>query len=149
MKKTKIFKILIFTLVTIMSLSLVGCSKKDSRNPDYQYKTKKEVKTAIEDKDSLILLDIQVKKEYDKHHIKGTIPTYAYPVKSNTDKKKLDNTLPTLKENNDPILVICPGGAGGATRTIDYLKKKGISKDRLYILENGQSGWTYDDLLAK
>lgn len=132
-----------------MCISLTACSKKTSRDSNYQYKTEKEVKTAIENKDKLILLDIQVKKDYDKHHIKGAIPTYAYPVESDSDRNKLNDVIPTLKKNDDPILVICPGGAGGATRTIDYLKEKGISKDRLYILENGQSGWTYDELLAK
>lgn len=149
MKKRKLAKILVMGLIFIMSLSLTACSKKTTRDSNYQYKTEKEVKKAIENKDKLTLLDIQVKEDYDKHHIKGTIPTYAYPVKSNSDKEKLDNVLSTLEKNNDPILVICPGGAGGATRTIDYLKGKGISKNRLYILENGQSGWTYDNLLEK
>jgi thiosulfate/3-mercaptopyruvate sulfurtransferase len=43
--------------------------------------------------------------------------------------------------------VICPGGAGGAKRTIDYLESENIDGDRLFILENGQGKWPYEELL--
>ena len=88
------------------------------------------------------IVDIQVEEEFAQHHIKGAIPTYAYPVKSDADRAKIDATIEQLKTNDDPVVVVCPRGAGGATRTYDYLLQQGISSERLVILENGQGGWS-------
>jgi len=87
------------------------------------------------------IVDIQVEEEFAQHHITGAIPTYAYPVKSDADRAKLDATVEQLKTNDDPVVVVCPRGAGGATRTYDYLLQQGISSERLVILEKGQEGW--------
>ncbi|MEG0641791.1 MAG: rhodanese-like domain-containing protein, partial [Clostridium sp.] len=75
--------------------------------------------------------------------------TYAYPAKTSQDTGKLDTVLDKLNASKDPIVVICPGGAGGATRSIDYLTSKGVDAKKLYILEKGQKGWKYDNLLEK
>lgn len=114
----------------------------------YQYYTAEQTKTAIENNAEIILLDIQVEDEWNAHHIEGAVPTYAYPVKTPEDEAKLAAILPDL-EGEQPIIVICPGGAGGATRSIDYLTAQGVAPDRLFILENGQSKWPYEELLAK
>lgn len=114
----------------------------------YQYYTAEQTKTAIENNAEIILLDIQVEDEWNAHHIEGAVPTYAYPVKTPEDESKLAAILPDL-EGEQPIIVICPGGAGGATRSIDYLTAQGVAPDRLFILENGQSKWPYEELLAK
>lgn len=95
------------------------------------------------------IVDIQVEDEFAQHHIKGATPTYAYPVKSDTDRAKLDATVERLKTNDDPVVVVCPRGAGGATRTYDYLLQQGISAERLLILEKGQGGWTCTPLTEK
>lgn len=95
------------------------------------------------------IVDIQVEKEFAQHHIKGAMPTFAYPVKSDTDRAKLDASVERLKTNDDPVVVVCPRGAGGATRTYDYLLQQGISAERLVILEMGQAGWTYAPLTEK
>ena len=95
------------------------------------------------------MLDIQVEKDYNKHHIKGVIPTYAYPVETEEEKAKLDKILPQLEENENPIIVVCPGGGGGAKKTIDHLESKGIKADRLFILEKGQKGWPHKEILEK
>lgn len=143
-------KKLLLIFVVILSLVLVatGCSNSadTEAKKEYNYYTAEQTKKAIENGDNIILLDIQVKEEWDAHHIKGAIPTHAYPVKTDEEKARLDAVLPQL-EGEQPIIVICPGGAGGATRTIDYLQTKGVSADRLFILENGQSKWPYDELL--
>jgi len=114
----------------------------------YQYYTADQTKAAIENKEDIILLDIQVEDEWNAHHIEGAVPTYAYPVKTPEDEAKLAAILPDL-EGEQPIIVICPGGAGGATRSIDYLTAQGVAPERLFILENGQSKWPYEELLAK
>lgn len=137
-----------WVLLLVLSLSLIisGCTSKDNVESAYQYYTAEETKAAIENNDDIILLDIQVEEEWDAHHIEGAIPTYAYPVKTDEEKAKLDEILPLL-EGQSPIVVVCPGGAGGATRTIDYLQTKDIEANRLFILENGQSKWPYEELL--
>jgi len=114
----------------------------------YQYYTADQTKAAIENKEDIILLDIQVEDEWNVHHIEGAVPTYAYPVKTPEDEAKLAAILPDLA-GEQPIIVICPGGAGGATRSIDYLTAQGVAPERLFILENGQSKWPYEELLAK
>lgn len=114
----------------------------------YQYYTAEETKAAIENQADMILLDIQVEEEWNAHHIAGAIPTYAYPVKTPEEEAKLAAILPQL-EGDQPIIVICPGGGGGATRTIDYLTSQGVAPERFFILENGQSKWPYEELLEK
>ncbi|WP_250676007.1 rhodanese-like domain-containing protein [Paraclostridium ghonii] len=145
--------LLLCSLALMITLSLVGCSSKEKESTQdekkYNYYTADELKEAIEGKKDITLVDIQVKDEYDKHHIKGTIPTYAYPAEKSEETAKLDKVLPKLEENKNPIIVVCPGGGGGAKRTIDYLESKGVKSDRLFILENGQKGWPYDELLEK
>lgn len=140
--------LLIFVVMLSLVLVATGCSNSadTEAKKEYNYYTAEQTKKAIENGDEIILLDIQVEEEWDAHHIKGAIATHAYPVKTDEEKAKLDAVLPQL-EGEQPIIVICPGGAGGATRTIDYLQTKGISADRLFILENGQSKWPYDEML--
>jgi len=87
------------------------------------------------------IVDIQVEEEFAQHHIKGAVPTHAYPVKSDEDRAKLSPLLERLESNSDPVVIVCPRGSGGATRTYDYLLSQGISDDRLLILEKGQGGW--------
>lgn len=87
------------------------------------------------------LVDIQVEEEFSRHHIKGATPTYAYPVKNDEDRAKLDVAIERVKANSDPVVIVCPRGAGGAKRTYDYLLLQGIAAERLLILEKGQEGW--------
>lgn len=116
---------------------------------DFKYYTADQLKQAIEKKTPLKIVDIQVETEYKAHHIQGVIPTYAYPVKTDEEKAKVAKILPELKASQDPIVVVCPKGAGGAKNTIQYLADQGIPESRLLILENGQAGWPYAELLAK
>ncbi|MBU3195727.1 rhodanese-like domain-containing protein [Clostridium algidicarnis] len=160
MKNNKKHLIATLLMVLTLSIGLIGCTKakteaekpaqapKTAEKKDYNYYTAEQLKKSIEAKEEILILDIQVKEEYDKHHIKGAIPTYAYPVKSDEDKKKLENILGKL-EGSKPIIIVCPKGGGGAENTYKYLTEKNISKDRLYILEKGQAAWPYDELLEK
>ncbi len=89
------------------------------------------------------MLDIQVEEEFSQHHIDNAVATYAYPVKSDTDKQKLQAVVGQLQASKEPVTIICPRGGGGAKRTYDYLKEQGISESRLLILEGGQAEWPY------
>ncbi|MCT4596005.1 MAG: rhodanese-like domain-containing protein [Anaeromicrobium sp.] len=159
-------KLLAGLLMVTLSLSVVGCGAKESQETTggenqkvesqqqqseekvYQYYTADQVKEAIEKGDDIILVDIQVEEEWNKHHIKGAISTKAYPVKTDEERGKVQAVIPKL-EGDNPIIVVCPGGKGGAQRTINYLSESGIKDERLFILENGQGGWPYDELLEK
>ena len=147
--------LLLCSMCLVMVLSLVGCGTKDKESTEnntpkeFNYYTADELKKAIEDKKDITLVDIQVKDEYDKHHIKGTIPTYAYPAKTDEEKAKIDVVLDKVQANDNPVVVVCPGGGNGAKNTVKYLESKGVKSDRLFILEKGQKGWPHKDLLEK
>lgn len=138
-----------FALVFV--LILTGCSQTENStaSEDYKYITAAELKSDIENKKDMTLLDIQPKEAFDKAHIKGAIATYAYPGDTADDTAKLDNFINEQKDLKTPIIIICPGGGQGAKNTWDYLVKKGIDVSRLLILENGQKGWPYSELLEK
>ncbi len=145
---------LLLALCLIVSTMLMGCSKskdtsKEGEEKQYQYYTAEQLKTAIENKDDIYLIDIQPKEDYDAHHIVGTVPTYAYPADTDDLRSKIDVTLDEINKTDKPIIVICPGGGGGAKNTIDYLTTKSVDAKRMFILEKGQKGWPYDELLEK
>lgn len=116
---------------------------------DFNYIEAEQVKTMIEKGHPMHLVDIQVEEEFNDHHIKGAIKTTAYPVKSDEDKAKLEDVTAKAKQDKNPVVIICPRGKGGAERTYNYMKDNGIAEERLLILEDGQAGWPYPELLEK
>lgn len=97
----------------------------------------------------LIIVDIQPAKEFEEHHFKGSIETNAFPAKTDEEKKRLDKVLPLIMSTNDDVVIICPRGKGGAMNTYEYIKSKGVSEKRLYILEGGVADWPYKDMMIK
>ena len=130
-----------FLLLLIGALSLGTVAVAADGQPQYHYITAQALQERLTAGQPTNLVDIQVEEEFAKQHIKGAVPTYAYPVKSADDTAKLDAVVGKLKANNDPVVIVCPRGAGGATRTYDYLLTQGIAAERLLILEKGQEGW--------
>lgn len=128
------FFLLLAALALIPGLALAG-------DGPYNYISAAELEARLTANQPVNIVDIQVEEEFAQHHIKGATPTYAYPVKSDTDRAKLDAAVEQLKGNGDPVVVVCPRGAGGAKRTYDYLQQQGIAAERLLILEKGQEGW--------
>ena len=114
----------------------------------FNFITPEKTKSMIESGEAVTLLDIQIEDEYVQHHITGSLATYAYPVKSDAQKAKLERVIPNLSANIDPIVIVCPRGGGGAKRAFEYLTSRGIESKRLFILEKGQSGWPYPQLVA-
>ena len=112
----------------------------------YKYISAEDLKSRINSNLPTNIIDIQVEKEFSQHHIKGAIPTYAYPVKTDSDRAKIDAKIEQINTNADPVVIVCPRGGGGAKRTYDYLLQQSISDERLLILEKGQSGWSYISL---
>ncbi|MTI48760.1 rhodanese-like domain-containing protein [Sporosalibacterium faouarense] len=146
----KIISLLLVGLLLI-PVMMTACSQGEetSQDVEFKYYSAEKVKESIENDEEFDLVDIQVQEEYDEHHIAGAIETNAYPVKEDTDKAKIDAIYSQLEGKENPIVIVCPRGAGGAERTYKYLLEKGINEDRLFILEDGQAGWPYEDLLAK
>ena len=139
----------LFAAGIIFLLSCIANTPLLAENKQYNYLAPEELKTRIESGDQQCILDIQVQEEYTEHHIKGAVPTYAYPVKTEAEKNRIEAEVAKLAEDEDPIIIVCPRGGGGAERTYDYLLNKGIEPHRLYILEKGQGGWPYEELLEK
>lgn len=109
---------------------------------EYNYISAADLEARLTANQTTNVVDIQVEEEFSQHHIKGAVPTHAYPVKSDTDRAKLDAAIEQIKTNSDPVVIVCPRGEGGAKRTYDYLLQQGVAAERLLILEKGQSGWT-------
>ena len=65
----------------------------------FNYITPEKTKLRIESGEAVTLLDIQIEDEYARHHIRGSLATYAYPVKSDAQKAKLDRVIP-----NPPVV---------------------------------------------
>lgn len=135
-----------FFILMVMTVVLASVSAWAN---SYQYISAADVKHKVEKQENVLLLDIQVEEEFNQHHITGAIETYAYPVKSETDRGKLATVLAQAKTSAEPIVIICPRGGGGAKRAYDYLKDQGITEGRLMILEGGQAKWPYAEMLAK
>ena len=126
--------ILLLAILLIPGISLAS-------NSQYNYISAADLETRLTTKLPTNIVDIQVEEEFSQHHIKGATPTYAYPVKSDTDRTKLDTVVEQLKTNTDPVVIVCPRGAGGAKRTYAHLLQQGIPAERLLILDKGQEGW--------
>ena len=138
--KTLFALFILACLAPVAALALVG-------DAGYNYISPEMLKGRIESGSSQVILDIQVKEQFDKHHIRGAMATYAYPVKTDAEKARLEAVYRQLASHSDPVVIVCPRGGGGATRTYDYLAAKGVDTGRLLILEKGQGGWPYEELL--
>lgn len=114
-----------------------------------QYIKTEEFKTALEQKKEMYIVDIQETDDFEEHHFANSLETNAYPVKSDTEKKRLDRIIPAIISSVSPVIIICPRGKGGAVNTYEYLKTQGIDEGRLYILEGGMAGWPYRDILKQ
>lgn len=131
-------------LLTCLTLLLLSVSTTFAA--DYNYITPEKVKENITENADMLIVDIQVEKEFKQHHVTGSIATFAYPVKSDEDQLKLNQALKIQKDTGKPVVIVCPRGAGGAKRTYDYLKANGINENDLSILKEGMAGWPYKDL---
>jgi len=130
--------VLLFTTALLVAGDLYAADPAGS----YRYISAADLEMRLNAGQPTHIVDIQVEEEYAQHHITGATATYAYPVKSDADKAKLAAVVDTLKADTDPVVIVCPRGAGGATRTYDYLLSQGVAVERLLILEKGQGGWS-------
>ena len=110
--------------------------------------TPAELKKRLESGDKPMLLDIQVEADYARHHLPGAVPTYAYPAKSEDERARLKPAVRQILAGKDDVVIVCPAGGGGARNTYEFLKSQGVPESRLRILEKGQKGWPYAELVT-
>lgn len=132
------------SILTVLLVLFVGTN---AFAGDYNYISAEKVKDNMMAGTEQIIVDIQVEDEYAQHHLQGSTPTYSYPVKTAGERAKIDAVIKRCKETEQPVVVVCPRGAGGAKRCYDYMASQDVDKDKLFILENGIAGWPYKELL--
>lgn len=133
-------KIVLIICITVLGLVQLA------NGADYRYVEAAELKGWLEVGKPLLLVDIQVADEFAAHHLKDSLETNAYPVKGDSDQQRLESALALTKVNNyEAVVVVCPRGKGGAKRAYDYLGKKGVSADKLFILIGGMGKWPYPE----
>jgi len=143
-KGTIMKKILFIIFATIMGLSQVAHAW-----TTYNYVPADDLKTWLDTAKPVLLVDIQEKKDFAIHHIKGSLETNAYPVKSNQDRQSLDPSLKLNKANDyAAVVVICPRGKGGAKRAYEYLAQKRVPEEKLFILTGGMGKWPHKEWVA-
>ncbi len=108
-----------------------------------------ELKKLLDQKQELILVDIQPAADFEKQHLPGSIETNAFPAKTAEEKARLDKVLPIISQSKAPVIVICPRGKSGAKNSYDYLLSKGVPAERMKILEDGIAGWEFEQFLIK
>lgn len=133
-------------VVLLICIAIMGMAQLANASPEYQYMPAKDLKWWLEEAQSVMIVDIQEKKAFTAHHVRGAIETNAYPVKSEADRQKLMTALRQIQakeHKHAPVVIVCPRGKGGAKRTYDYLKSQGVSETRLFILTGGMKDWPY------
>lgn len=113
---------------------------------NYNFLKAEDFKKWVDSSKKIHIIDVQREEDFRKKHIKGSIGTDAYPVKTEQDKVKLDKVISRVKIDNLDIVIVCPRGGGAAKNAFDYLKSKGINEKRLYILEGGIKGFPYKEM---
>ena len=110
----------------------------------YNYVAADTLQKRIAGKAPMIIIDICPVEQFAAGHIKGSLETNAYPVKTDAEKASLAKLLPKLKASSEDIILVCPMGGGGAMNTFDFYTENGVEEKRMLILENGISGWPYE-----
>jgi rhodanese-related sulfurtransferase len=110
----------------------------------YNYISPTDLQKRLQSKSPMILLDICPAEQFAKGHIPGAIETNAYPVDTDEQRERLGKVLPQIQASKDDVIILCPRGGGGAKKTFDFYKSKGVDPNRLIILEKGMDAWPYE-----
>ncbi len=88
----------------------------------YNYITAKELKSRLDAESPMIIVDVCPAELFAKVHIKGSIETNAYPVRSEEQKDRLAEHLPTIKASANDIIIVCPRGAAGRKTPSTFIR---------------------------
>lgn len=129
-------------MLLIISVAILAMAQFANASTDYNYVSADMLKGWLEKAKPILLVDVQAKKAFAAHHIKGSLETNAFPVKSEADRQLLVPALRLMQTKNyEAVVVVCPSGKGGAKRAYDFLKDKGGS--HLFVLTGGMGKWPY------
>lgn len=131
-------------LVLSFTLTLASATMALAAN----YIEPQELKELLDKKTPVILVDIQPAADFEKQHLPGSIETNAFPAKTDEEKTRLDKVLARIKSSKDLVVVVCPRGKSGAKNSYNYLESKGVSEDRMQILEGGIAEWPFKELFV-
>jgi len=131
-------------LVLSFTLTLASATMALAAN----YIESQELKELLDKKTPVILVDIQPAADFEKQHLPGSIETNAFPAKTDEEKARLDKVLARIKSSKDPVVVVCPRGKSGAKNSYNHLESKGVSEDRMQILEGGIAEWPFKELFV-
>jgi rhodanese-related sulfurtransferase len=115
----------------------------------FNYLETEQFKEWINTDKPVIIVDIQVKNEFTAHHFPNSVETNAFPVKTETQQKMLDQAVKAYEKSGYDVVVVCPRGGGGAKRCYSYLQSQGIPEKKLTILKGGVAKWPYPEMLIK
>ena len=107
-----------------------------------------ELKLLMDRKSETVIVDIQPAADFEKHHLPGSIETRAFPAVKAEEKARLDTALTAIRASKAVVVIVCPRGKSGALNSYKYLASKGVSEDRLRILEDGIAEWPYRELFV-
>lgn len=134
----------LFLSITLPFLILVSSAVA----ADYNYISPEDMKQRISGDQTTIIVDIQVEEEFNQHHLPGSLATFAYPVKTDAERAKIDSAVQQYKSTEDMVVIVCPRGKGGAKRCYDYMRANDVPHEKLFILEKGMSGWPYKEMIV-
>lgn len=106
-----------------------------------------DLKVRLDTKNPTILLDIQKKNAYKEHHFYGSIRTYAYPAKTDSDLESAVQGVRMHEKTGNDVVIIGPRGGRASKRTFDFLVTRGIPEDKVFILTGGIKKWPYKKML--
>jgi rhodanese-related sulfurtransferase len=135
----KVFAILLTAFIAVI-FNAAGAVSSEG----YNYITAKDLNDRLGAGSPMIIIDICPVEQFAKGHIKGSIETNAFPVKTDAEKARLTELIPTIKASGDDVVIVCPRGGGGAKNTFDLYKAQGIDVNRMLILEQGMDKWPYE-----
>lgn len=127
---------------------LFGITQLTAADESFNYISAPELKQKLESPNKPFLLDIQSKSDFEQHHLADAVATYAFPAKSDADRAKLMPAVTRILASQDDVVIVCPSGQA-SKNAYTYLKEQGVAESRMRILEKGQRGWPYSELVRK
>jgi rhodanese-related sulfurtransferase len=134
--------------MTLVTLALLGLLNVAAMFTSFNYLDADQFKGWLDTGRPVIIADIQVEDEFAAHHFPASIETNAFPVKSDVERKMIDQVVAAYQQSGHDVVVVCPRGGGGAKRSYSYLESQGVPAEKLTILRGGVAKWPYRDMLA-
>ncbi len=140
----KNFRKVFYLVLLAMAVSVFAAAGQVCAD-DFNYISITEFKARMDAGDhesgAMDIVTTQTEAEYATGHLKAAYPTYARPLRSQSDFEKLHPFMDKVKDSDSDIVIICPRGRGGAEIPYRYFMEHGIAEDRLLILKDGQEAF--------